>query len=550
MDSGAQQEEMAEEIKRQVKENAHRRRWERVVNGSSNHIAGSNNDNKTSFSKNTSMLVGDQSPLLADSMDISANSTGTVSRDPNATTNISYQPRSECVFSLNKEIPFSRSDNIFIMFYLENLVPFLFPFYRPSTLEGGRAWILEMMISSPVARQATLCQSSYFFSLTRNAFDRAHICETVAMKTREAFEILRRAIQVILDSDIKDHVHGAARIMASIMQLQRYEIAILSFENCQLHINASLAIFNQLLEHVGHVQDFGPSSSFNTIMNSLGPPSYITPTQTVAVPSTEQAAFRFASTLLILDDIVSSTVLQEEPRLYSYHQCLLGVSNTGESTIDLESVMGCQNWVLLEISETAALDAWKQRCKNAGDLDVISVVHRATIIKTSLETQLIRLESNRGTDRSEEKGLFDFLTIERNPAASPSSYQTADVTRVWAHAALIYLSVVTSGCQPANSEVQYHVDKVIEILTREISPPSLLRTMVWPFCVAGCLSAPQKEGRFRELAERLQPISAFGTVQRALEIMENVWRNRFSESTKGYDLSAWFRGLGDSILLV
>jgi hypothetical protein len=118
-----------------------------------------------------------------------------------------------------------------------HLLPFLFPFYRPSLLEGGRAWILEMMISSPVVRQATLCQSSYFFSLTRGTANRDVVWETVLTQTRDAFGVLRQALQVIDGPGITEHLHGAVRIMTSIMQVQRFEIAILSFSNCQAHLD-------------------------------------------------------------------------------------------------------------------------------------------------------------------------------------------------------------------------------------------------------------------------------------------------------------------------
>lgn len=76
-------------------------------------------------------------------------------------------------------VAFERSDTILLMFYLEHVLPFLFPFYRPSPLEGGRSWILEMMISSPVVRQTALCQSSYFFSLARGTPNHDELWETV-----------------------------------------------------------------------------------------------------------------------------------------------------------------------------------------------------------------------------------------------------------------------------------------------------------------------------------------------------------------------------------
>lgn len=73
---------------------------------------------------------------------------------------------------------------------------------------------------------------------------------------------------------------------------------------------------------------------------------------------------------------------------------------------------------------------------------------------------------------------------------------------------------------------------------------------MWPFCVAGCLAEPAQEAHLREMVESLQPPSVFGTVRKALEIMENVWRNRDVGDFANCDLATCFRGQGDLVLLV
>jgi hypothetical protein len=67
---------------------------------------------------------------------------------------------------MRERLAIGRSDMMLVMFYPENLFPF-FPFDRPLLLQGGRTWILDLMISSPVVKQALLCQSSYFLSLAQ-----------------------------------------------------------------------------------------------------------------------------------------------------------------------------------------------------------------------------------------------------------------------------------------------------------------------------------------------------------------------------------------------
>jgi C6 transcription factor Pro1 len=506
MDGGVQQEEMVERLKREVKDKAH---WRRAVHTGSGQ---------------REYTVSATEPITSESI---CKRTGKKARE---------------------SVGLGRSDTILIMFYLEHLLPFMFPFYRPPLLQGGRAWILEMMISSPVIRQATLCQSSYFFSLARGtAVDHDVAWETVLAQAKDAFEMLRRALQVIDGSEISEHLDGAVRIMASIMQVQRFEVAVLSLNNCQAHLNAALALFKQLLSSVGAVDPAVASSSFNAVLKRLGPASWVLPAQNVQVPSAEQAAFSFSSALLILDDIIASTMLQEEPRLYEYHHSLLNGANPA---IDLGSVVGCQNWALLEIGAISILDAWKQRCKRAGNLDVMELVHRATAIKLLLEAHLAEVETHPMVKPKQTNGLLDAFAADYGLQSITPSSQVLLVTRVWVHAALIYLSVVVSGWQPASLSVCYHVGQVIDLLSNQISPPELIRTMVWPFCVAGCLAEPAQEPHFRRMVEALQPPSIFGTARKALEIMELVWNNRDAADATSRDLGTIFRSQGDLVLLV
>ncbi|KAG0651935.1 hypothetical protein D0Z07_1237 [Hyphodiscus hymeniophilus] len=142
--------------------------------------------------------------------------------------------------------------------------------------------------------------------------------------------------------------------MTSIIQVQRFEIAILSFNNCQSHLTAALNLFRRLLDSSGAVE---PSSSFNAVTTRLGLSTSNLPSHCLQFPSAEQAAFGFSSALLIFDDIIASTMLQERPKLYDYHRSLLGDIDCINPSINLEVVVGCQNWTLLQISQVAVLDA-------------------------------------------------------------------------------------------------------------------------------------------------------------------------------------------------
>ncbi|KIM98595.1 hypothetical protein OIDMADRAFT_147066 [Oidiodendron maius Zn] len=552
MDGGVRQEEMATWLKREVKEKAHRRRKERAVHISNDRvsIAEATTTELTVLPQKLSReLTTPICDLLKENIDIHDDAKEPCSEASTVRfqRGVNYTLTSK---DARENMAFRQSDTFLLMFYLEHLFPFLFPFYRPSLLEGGRAWILEMAICSPVVRQVTLCQSSYFFSLARGMANCDVVWEMVLKQTTEAFGVLRQALQVIDDSDIAEHLHGAVRILASIMQVQRFEIAVLSFDNCQAHLNAALALFRQLLDSPGAAGSADACSRFNAVISHLGPSSWILPARCVQVPSAEQVAFRFSSALLILDDIIASTVLQERPRLYEYHHSLLSSIDGTDPPIDLETIVGCQNWVLLQIGEIAVLDAWKQQCKRAGNLDVMELVRRATAIKASLEAHLRSLETDPVIVPNEGSSLLDVLTTDYWQQSKIPASQSPLVTRVWAHAALVYLFVVVSGWQPASVDVRYHIGHIVELLTSQISPPELLRTMVWPFCVAGCLTElPQEADHLRGIVKALQPPSVFGTVHKALEIMENVWHNRIVGDVASCDLATCFRSQGCLVLL-
>jgi hypothetical protein len=550
MDGGVEQEAMAAQLKREVKDKAHLRlrRKERIVHTS---ISG----NRISAAETTNgILSREQATTSCRLPKTTAQGhiqNGDREQCPEASI-IRSQHLAKCGSKNAREntsVSFRPPDAVLFTFYLENLFPFLFPFYRPSILQGGRAWILEMMISSPVFQKVTLCQGSYFLSLARGtAADVGW--ETVLTQTMDAFGMLRQALGVIDGSSIAEHRHGAVRIMTSILQVQRFDIVVSGFENCQSHLNAALALFVPLLNSASDLELTGPASSFNTVLRLLKPSSSELSAESVQVPSAEQAAFRFSSALLILDDIIASTVLQEEPRLYEYHRCLLSIIDGKHPSIDFEAVIGCQNWALLQIGEIAVLDAWKQRCKRAGNLDVMELVHRATTIKDSLGFHLTLLENDPIVIPQEVNTLLGILSADSSQQSTAPTNQSSLITRVWAHAAYLYLFVVVSGWQPANADVRYHITRILDILMNQISPLPLLRTVVWPFCVAGCLAEPAQESLFRGLVETIRPSSIFGTVRKALEIMEHVWSNRNVDDTLNCDLAACFRSRGDLVLLV
>ena len=512
MDGGERQKEAAARLKSDIRQRPHRRRVENAIEVSSDKVSRREAHAVDGFPLSPVVQHVTPRPLEV----------STLWRQNGPDSDASRNGTS-----------LGQSDAALFMFYLENVLPFLYPFYRLSIHQGDKSWILDMLISRPVVRRAILCQSSYFFALMRGTADGDIMWREALSQTKEAFEVLRQALQVLNDSEIVEQPHCAVRILTSIIQLQRLDITAFGCNNWRTHFNAGLALFDQLLESTQSGQS---APSFNMAMERLGRSPRSPSGQCSQITNPEQAAFRFSAALLMFDDTIASTVLEKRPRLYEYHRDLLGGI---VPPINLEHIIGIKNWVVLYIGEASALDAWKQDCSRAGDLDVMELAHRARAIKEAV-TQLLLLEPNAAS-------LSNDITCQ---SSKTPAVQSSAITCIWAHGLLIYLSIVVSGWQPASKNVRYYVKQVLELLKRYMSLPALLRTMVWPFCIAGCLAEPSEEPHFREIVEVLQPRGIFGTLYKALEIMENVWRNRDAGDIATRDLAWCFSNQDDIVLLV
>ena len=447
----------------------------------------------------------------------------------------------------------SELDRRFMMFYFDHFFPFLFPFYKPPLLEGGRTWIIELIVGNQAMWHTTLCLSAYFVSVALDgAISGYNVCKTLAWEKLlkqmgVTFMMLQRNLQEVASSNTQDLIVKTSRIMGSIIQLQRFEISVGNFENCQKHLGAAIALFRQVFRAAENVSDSGEPPTLYGVLSHMGRQLWAIKSQQSGAWSSDQAAFRFYSALLIVDDIVASTCLEETPRLLEYHSRLLtnGISPDETPPLNLEDFIGCENWVMLQIGEIAALDAWKKSIRKAGQLDMMELVARASVIKQALLGNLARLDAPATTPKTNWLGLFTPYTDQLPPMLGGC---TAFVTRVWAHTALLYLSVVVSGWQPGSAGIRENVVRILALL-EQMPAPELLRTMVWPFCMVGCLAEPEEECRLRAMADALVPHRLFGAVRKALEIMEQVWTCR-DELTIDTDFASCVCSLGYVSLLV
>ncbi|KAJ3543568.1 hypothetical protein NM208_g3511 [Fusarium decemcellulare] len=563
MDGGVRQDEMARNIKLEIKTMVRRSRDLRQVTRAGTRVSSGNPESTYRSCPDVPSQASCSSPSQLEvdsSSDLSNNAIPHTDADTHLTPHGPSSLESDSSTQVESQTgPSLALDPIHSSFYLDHVFPVLYPFYQPSSSRGGRAWLLELLTTSVAFRQIVLRQSNYFYALVLP--DESHFSGGNQVNKKQQIEnpftLLSQSLQTLLSvRNLGQHTHCACRVLTSIIQLYRYEISISDFSNWSTHLDAASTLFRQLVDDCSDIggrrdqsNEDSPRGVVNTILTAMKSP--------ITGPGdarTTQEAFMFSTALMLFDDIVAGATLRQEPRLYQYHQHLLGGDHP---EIELEAVAGVKSWVLKYLGEVASLDAGKRQDQVAGNLDGLAFARRASVVMDCLTTKLRQLQTSSSSSSNPQQGQKDFLEeFHKHYSSRYTPQDTRLVSLVWAHATIIYLITVVSGWQPANAELRYHVDQIVQLLHCQVSAP-LIRTMAWPFCVAGCLADPSQKHVLRKIASTLQPTAFFANVHKAMEIMgwtwqqERIWKSDDARSVMVHlDLSACFRSQKELPLLI
>jgi hypothetical protein len=164
-----------------------------------------------------------------------------------------------------------------------------------------------------------------------------------------------------------------------------------------------------------------------------------------------------------MDDIISSTSLEQPPRLREYHSHLLtkDINSDQDPPLQLEEFVGCQNWALLIVGEIAALDAWKKDMKKGGKLSTAQLVQRVNVIHQGSDSSIASLDVLRsGQERGPKPGPADFELYSHKPYSRDFN---GSITRIWAYAARLYFLVVVSGWKLTILDIRNNVTQMIKL---------------------------------------------------------------------------------------
>lgn len=447
----------------------------------------------------------------------------------------------------------------FTITFLDYVFPFIFPFYQPSVLEGGRSWLLAMLRSNTAFFHSGMSLSAYFFTLVLKGGDRHKVCtQQIWNKLVGHVDTAVRAMQQDME-DLKKGQNGKTTVfqkgktMESILQLLIIEHSMARTSDWNVHLSAAMAIFGEIFDEYG--TDLQGRPDMIKVVQALSRPSWqqgMLATERV-VWHCDQGAFRFYSALLLFTDIVASTSLESPPRLRAYHGIIIADSDTPNppcEKIRMESFFGCQGWVLLSVADIAVLDAWKKQTKAHGNFCLNELMEHGSLLHQRLQQGLARLERE-----SFRKRPWDITSVLRSYYRPDAAHQIRvdeqiSVTRIWALAATAYLSVVVTGWAAATRTTTSSIALAMQLLYG-ISSPAVLRNLSWPFYVLGCLATREQEQLFTHMAGSMGPLLEFGTVGEAMRIMKRVWELRDSGGLdyETWDIAACSRVFGTQVLM-
>ncbi|KAI1870967.1 hypothetical protein JX265_006007 [Neoarthrinium moseri] len=452
--------------------------------------------------------------------------------------------------------PESERELNFSMVYLDYVFPYTSPFYRPPLLEGGRGWLLVVLLRNKPLYHTALSVASYFFAvMLGSSLDGHEECKThnwdELQKHQElSIKALQGSMECLTSRGVQFCFRQSMQCLEGVAQLLSFETLIGNTSNSQTHLNAALFLFEQIIEH--HATD--DIKPWWSVLARIEPRVMEVQFPTGGRPwASEQASFRFLTVNLLWSDVIASTALAQAPRLQKFHPELID-GPTPE--LPIQDFLGCHNWVILTIGEIAGLDAWKKEMRNAGVLSMVELVTRATCIERRLRAGIEELDKVPmhtmfdPSARAPDQPFYDFgLEVVTEVGQQHSTPSKAFHTKIWAKAALTYLAVVVSGFQPALPDIQNNVSATIDLF-RNMASPLCLRTFVWPFAVTGCLCLSNQEEIFRDLVSNMGAMHEFGTLREALKIMSAVWEHRTCLDADTWDIASCLSVLGHTSLLI
>jgi hypothetical protein len=434
----------------------------------------------------------------------------------------------------------SAEESTLLMNFLDEIFPLQYPVYKPDLLEGGRGWLLQLLLRTKPLYHAALALSSYHLMISGLSMISAECRVFSAVKKEERLAMCLEEVQrTIRDVQVftKERSHNALGLLASVVQLVFLEVFLVvgtkrSGANLanqlfagdrsawMIHLDAAVDMFQKgcrdELLHCGLTQ-----KSKALIQHGM-PLGHFDPADDGATIVQEVVTFRFMEATIIWLDLIASITSGASPTLLQVHS----ETFRPHSPTKLEKIVGCPNWLAIQIGRTADLHARMADAQRLG-----MRVDRARLLQ---EYNSIHAEIQSGVE-------------ETTKSKSGSSVLSVPIpAMVFPHMAIIYLHLVVHGFQELD-RLGGVLSEAMQILRNEV-PCNVLSAMIAPLFIIGCVTRQDGEqGYIRTVlsaAPVIQPLLKHRS--RILPALEEVWIGR---QTLGFGWGDAIRRCGDLLLV-
>ncbi|TGO36240.1 hypothetical protein BHYA_0131g00180 [Botrytis hyacinthi] len=414
-----------------------------------------------------------------------------------------------------------------LMHYLDIVFPLQFRFYRPLASEGGRGWLLSILLHTRPLYHAALSLSAYHQSAMysgNKSKTSDNIHEDLQKHHCLALVGLRQHIDRLSLEIGLGRTKTKVEILACMICLISFEVLKGDSNDWQTHLQAGRTIFMDLkdnfllpLDISDAVQEMKDSSKSDSDVLSLD----------------DELALDFFSTALIWFDGISSVTIGANPEYSEVYPSILRIDN---GRIQLCKLMGSQNWVMIAIMDIALLAEWKIAREVLGDLSQSQLARRAACIEDQIEKGIQENRARQTGDISDPCGI--------------RAQESKHITYIFSCAAKVYLYVTQSGAYPRIPEIRDSVSAALKAF-RDLPDGQWIRHLVWPFCIVSCMAEEEHEDEFRQIAALANMNRGiFCNFQNASSIMEECWRLRKSQPCSPWNWTTGMSSLGVKTLLV
>ncbi|KAL0565656.1 hypothetical protein V5O48_016365, partial [Marasmius crinis-equi] len=244
-------------------------------------------------------------------------------------------------------------------------------------------------------------------------------------------------------------------------------------------------------------------------------------------------------------DIISSLTLMRPPEYFNLYQRLLSQTDNNmllqPGGMQMEFLTGCPDEAWLTIAETSVLSVWKTSEERKGSLSFRELVRRGDDIERRLRQHMINTTFH-STDPPQPHNPY----LASDPAL-PTEDVRRLVARIFRETAVLFLHTVVNNPSPSIPEINNSVDGLVGMI-RQLAPSDIDRTLVFPICLAGCMTDNSMHRDF--LKGRLQAQDeTIGNIMGARFLMEGVWQRR-DVSGNHVDFREMMRERGVDLLLM